>query len=107
MFSSDKLEVFVRKDGERGVRAKTAFRPGQFVCELEANLLSKDQFAEAEKEYEKEQVPVYALEVRDRVILLLYFLTQLHGRPTVTSFTPHIEPTLWGNTLTMQQWGQI
>ena len=59
----EKLEVFVREDGERGVRALTAFRDGEFVCEFEANLLSKAQCEKAEKEYEADGKPVYILEV--------------------------------------------
>ncbi|CAI8053088.1 hypothetical protein GBAR_LOCUS29037 [Geodia barretti] len=59
----EKLEVFVREDGERGVRALTAFRDGEFLCEFEANLLSKAQCEKAEKEYEADGKPVYILEV--------------------------------------------
>ena len=36
--------MFVRVDGERGVRIKTTFRPGQFICKFEENLLMREQF---------------------------------------------------------------
>lgn len=58
----DKLEIFVRADGQRGVRAKTSFGPGQFVLEFEANLLSEDESREAE-EYQQQGKPVNTLEV--------------------------------------------
>ena len=61
--STDKLEVFIRPDGERGVRALQQFKSGSFVCEFEANLLSKAECEEAEKEYVEEGKPVYILEV--------------------------------------------
>ena len=59
----DKLEVFIRDDGERGVRAVAPFRSGQFVCEFEANLLNEEEFKEAETEHKKEGRTVYTLEV--------------------------------------------
>ena len=62
--SSEKVKVFVREDGERGVKAQTSFRPGQFVCEFEANHLTPEEFMIAEKEYTREHKTVYALEVR-------------------------------------------
>ncbi|CAI8001763.1 hypothetical protein GBAR_LOCUS3258, partial [Geodia barretti] len=49
-------------DGERGVRALQQFKSGSFVCEFEANLLSKAECEEAEKEYVEEGKPVYILE---------------------------------------------
>ena len=60
---SGKLEVFVREDGERGVRALVPFRAGQFVCEFEANLLTKDEYKVAEQKYIEEDRPIYTLEV--------------------------------------------
>lgn len=41
---SGKLEVFMREDGERGIRALVPFRAGQFVCEFAANLLTSNQY---------------------------------------------------------------
>ena len=59
----DKLEVFIRKDGERGVRALRDFKKGQFVCEFEANLLTKEESARAEEEYARDGNAVYILQV--------------------------------------------
>ena len=50
------VEVFMRGDGQRGVRAKQAFKAGEFVMEFEKNLLRK---VAVEREYDKEDVPVY------------------------------------------------
>ena len=63
MHPLDTIEVFVRDDGERGVRALKEIRIGQFVCEYEANLLSKEECEKAEQEYESEGKAVYILEV--------------------------------------------
>ena len=59
----EKLEVFIREDGERGVRALTEFTEGQFVCEFEANLLTKEECEKAEQEYERDGKAVYILQV--------------------------------------------
>lgn len=50
------VEVFMGRDGQRGVRAKRAFKAGEFVMEFEGNLLS---MVVLEREYDKEDVPVY------------------------------------------------
>lgn len=50
------VEVFIRGDGQRGVRAKRAFKAGEFVMEFEGNLFS---MVVLEREYDKEDVPVY------------------------------------------------
>jgi len=47
-------EVFIRMDEPRGVRAKRAFKVGEFVMEFEGNLLSKEENEVAEKEYEED-----------------------------------------------------
>ena len=60
---SEKLEIFIRDDGQRGVRALVEIKNGEFVCEFEANLLSKEDCEKAEQEYEREKKPVYILEV--------------------------------------------
>ncbi len=50
--ATDNLEIFVREDGERGVRTKVGFAPGQFVAEYEANYLAtKEEVLAAEAEY--------------------------------------------------------
>lgn len=67
--NSDKLEVFLREDGERGVRVVVPFKEGEYVCEYEANLLSKEDFEAAEVEYEEMDLPVYTLEVEPFVVL--------------------------------------
>ena len=56
--------MFVRDDGERGVRACRDFAVGEFVLEFEANLLSEAENHHAEKVYQHEGLPVYTLEVR-------------------------------------------
>ena len=60
---TDKLEIFLRPDKERGVKAKVPFRPGEFICEFEANLLTKEECLAAEEEYERDGIAVYILEV--------------------------------------------
>lgn len=65
---TDKLEVFVRPDGERGVRTLEAVKNGSFLCEFEGNLLTKEECEEAEREYSSEGKPVYILEVSNRYI---------------------------------------
>ena len=64
VYSTDSLEVIIRDDSERGVIAKKAYRAGEFICEFEANLLTKQEMELAEDEYNREGIPVYALEVR-------------------------------------------
>jgi hypothetical protein len=61
---TDKLEVFRREDTEHGVRATAAFQEGSFVCEFEADVLTKAQFEVAEKEYQEQNIPVYGLQVQ-------------------------------------------
>ena len=46
--------MYVREDGERGVRSLKLIKSGQFDCEFEGNLLTKGECEVAEKEYEKE-----------------------------------------------------
>lgn len=60
---ADKLEVFLREDGERGVKALENFRSGSFMLEFEGNLLTQQECEAAEQEYEREGKPVYILEV--------------------------------------------
>ena len=55
--------MFQRDDGQKGVRATTAFKQGSFVCEFEAELLTKEQFEAAEREYQEKNIPVYGLQV--------------------------------------------
>ena len=57
-------DIVIEWDINRKRATKTAFRPGQFVCEFEANLLTREQFQEAEKEYQRDNLPIYTLEVR-------------------------------------------
>lgn len=63
LLTTDKLEMFFRDDGQRGVKTTQAIPNGSFVCEFEGNLLSRHECEEAEREYEKEGKAVYILEV--------------------------------------------
>ena len=60
---SDKLEIFVRDDGERGVHALVEIANGKFVCEFEVNLLTKEEYEMAEQEYDRVEKPLYILEI--------------------------------------------
>ena len=44
-------QVFQRDGMEKGVRATSSFKSGAFVREFEADLLTREQFEAAEKEY--------------------------------------------------------
>ena len=50
---ADKLEVFRRGDMKKEVRATAAFKNESFVCEFETDLLTKEQFEVAGKEYQE------------------------------------------------------
>ena len=52
--------MFLRPNGERGVRALQQIKTGSFVCEFEGNL---PECEEAEREYAREGKLVYILEV--------------------------------------------
>lgn len=56
------MEIFVRPDGERGVRAAVPLEAGQFVCEYESNFLAtKKEVEAAEAEYDVSTL--YVIEV--------------------------------------------
>ena len=48
------VEVFVREDGERGVRATRDIKEGEFVLEFEATLLSEAEHKHAREIYHLE-----------------------------------------------------
>lgn len=75
------MEVFLRGDGERGVRARRRFNQGEFVLEFEGNLLTREEYPRAEIEYNKENVPVNTLEVNSLYYYLhiIYHSSQAHG----------------------------
>ena len=54
------LEHRTHCPGRTGVRAKTPFRAGQFVCEFE---LTREEYEVAEREYKQQNMTVYTLEV--------------------------------------------
>ena len=56
------MEVFLRRDGERGVRACRSFEEREFVMEFEGNPLNEEENTIiAEAENEKEGHCVYTL----------------------------------------------
>ena len=59
---ADDIEVFMRGDGQKGVRAKRDFKNGEFVMEFEGNLLTEENKV-AEREYAGEDRTVYNVEV--------------------------------------------
>ena len=81
------MEVFLREDGERGVRAKRQFNSGEFVVEFEGNLLSREDYRRAEIEYAKENLPLYTLEVSSEYIYTLlppYLVYYFYGFSFIT-----------------------
>ena len=72
------VEVFLRGEGERGVRAKRRINAGEFVLEFEGNLLTREEYQTAEMEYAKENIPVYTLEVSSQYILHITFIHHRH-----------------------------
>jgi hypothetical protein len=103
---ADKLEVLRREDTEQGVRATAAFQEGSFVCEFEADVLTKAQFEVAEKEYQEQNIPVYGLQVQLQPSSLMNTLSLFNSchRLTATTSTPPVIYKPWEDTSIMLQW---
>ena len=81
----DKLEVFIRDDGERGVKTLCEFRDGQFVCEFEANLLTKKSASRQRKNIPR-KASVYILEVCEHIQNSLVHVIMIHLTGTGSLF---------------------
>lgn len=63
---TERIEVFEREDGERGVRSKRPIHTNEFICEYEGNLLTESEAKQLEKKYMEEDDPIYMLQVRKK-----------------------------------------
>ena len=77
--SADRCEVFVRSDGERGVRAKRQLMQNEFVCEYEANILSGEEAERRERQYQEDgDDDIYMLQVTCTLRVPLTLKTSAH-----------------------------
>ena len=58
----DKLEVFTKPNGERGVKAGVDFPQNIFIAEYEGNILAPEMAEEREKRHETEKEDMYMLQ---------------------------------------------
>lgn len=62
--TTERIEVFQRDDGERGVRSKRLIHENEFICEYESNVLTPSEAKQLEVVYRQNGDPIYMLQVR-------------------------------------------